>query len=41
MADQETPVVRQEVRISMDGRRRAYDNIFVERLWRTGKYEEV
>jgi putative transposase len=29
------------VRISMDGRRRAYDNIFVERLWRTVKYEEV
>ena len=30
-----------DVRISMDGRRRAYDNIFVERLWRTVKYEEV
>jgi putative transposase len=29
------------VRISMDGRGRAYDNIFVERLWRTVKYEEV
>ena len=29
------------VRISMDGRRRVYDNIFVERLWRTVKYEEV
>jgi len=29
------------VRISMDGRRRAYDNIFVERLWRSVKYEEV
>ena len=29
------------IRISMDGRRRAYDNIFVERLWRTVKYEEV
>jgi putative transposase len=29
------------VRISMDGRRRAYDNIFAERLWRTVKYEEV
>jgi putative transposase len=24
-----------EVRISMDGRGRLYDNIFVERLWRT------
>jgi putative transposase len=30
-----------EVRISMDGRGRALDNIFVERLWRTVKYEEV
>ena len=32
---------RDEVRISMDGRGRVYDNIFVERLWRTIKYEEV
>lgn len=31
----------QGVRISMDGRGRAFDNIFVERLWRTVKYEEV
>jgi putative transposase len=30
-----------EVRISMDGRGRAMDNIFTERLWRTIKYEEV
>lgn len=29
------------VRISMDGKGRAYDNIFVERLWRSVKYEEV
>jgi putative transposase len=29
------------VAISMDGRGRALDNIFVERLWRTVKYEEV
>ena len=29
------------VRISMGGRGRLYDNIFVERLWRTVKYEEV
>lgn len=28
-------------RISMDGRGRAMDNIFTERLWRTIKYEEV
>jgi len=27
--------------ISMDGRGRAMDNIFIERLWRTVKYEEV
>jgi putative transposase len=27
--------------ISMDGRGRVYDNIFIERLWRTVKYEEV
>ena len=30
-----------DVRISMDGRGRALDNIFVERLWRTVKYEDV
>lgn len=29
------------VQISMDGKGRAFDNIFVERLWRTVKYEEV
>jgi len=29
------------VRMSMDGRGRVFDNIFVERLWRTVKYEEV
>ena len=29
------------VRISMDGRGRYQDNIFVERLWRTVKYDEV
>lgn len=29
------------IKISMDGRGRALDNIFVERLWRTVKYEEV
>jgi putative transposase len=28
------------MQISMDGRGRALDNIFVERLWRTVKYEE-
>lgn len=30
-----------EVRISMDGRGRALDNIFVERLWRSVKQEEI
>lgn len=30
-----------EVKISMDGKGRALDNIFTERLWRTVKYEEV
>jgi len=29
------------VQISMDGKGRCHDNIFVERLWRTVKYEEV
>ena len=32
---------RKGVAISMDGRGRALDNIFVERLWRTVKYEDV
>ena len=30
-----------DVRISMDGKGRALDNIFTERLWRTIKQEEV
>ena len=30
-----------QVQISMDGKGRALDNIFTERLWRTMKYEEV
>lgn len=32
---------QEEIRISMDGRGRVFDNIFVERLWRTVKYEEI
>lgn len=32
---------RAEIAISMDGRGRALDNVFVERLWRTVKYEEI
>lgn len=34
-------VLRRKVQLSMDGRGRALDNIFVERLWRSLKYEEV
>lgn len=34
-------LVEQGVQISMDGRGRFLDNIFVERLWRSLKYEEV
>ena len=30
-----------EIAISMDGRGRALDNIFVERLWRSVKHEDV
>jgi len=30
-----------KVQISMDGKGRALDNIFTERLWRSVKYEEV
>ena len=30
-----------QVAVSMDGRGRALDNIFTERLWRTVKYQEV
>lgn len=32
---------RRGVLISMDGRGRALDNVFIERLWRSVKYEEV
>lgn len=30
-----------EIQISMDGKGRAIDNIFIERLWRTVKYENI
>lgn len=37
-----TSVLKREgVYTSMDGCRRALDNIFVERLWRNVKYEDV
>jgi len=32
---------KREISVSMDGRGRALDNLFIERLWRTVKYEEV
>jgi putative transposase len=32
---------REDIVISMDGRGRAFDNIFVERLWRSVKHEDV
>jgi putative transposase len=35
------PLVAAGINISMDGRGRALDNIFSERLWRSVKYEEV
>ena len=34
-------ILKNEIKISMDGRGRAFDNIFIERFWRTVKYEEV
>lgn len=30
-----------EIKISMDGKGRWMDNVFIERLWRSVKYEEV
>ena len=35
------PLKERDILISMDGRGRALDNVFVERLWRSVKYEEV
>lgn len=32
---------QQDIAISMDGRGRVFDNIFIERLWRTLKYELI
>ena len=32
---------RNEIEISMDWRRRAIDNIYIERFWRSIKYEEI
>jgi len=35
------PLIERDISISMDGRGRAHDNIFIERLWRSVKYENV
>ena len=35
------PLLARGVKISMDGRGRAFDNVFVDQLWRTVKYHEV
>lgn len=32
---------RQGIRISMDGKNRALDNIYIERFWRSLKYEDI
>lgn len=34
-------LIENQIKISMDGKGRAVDNIFVERLWRTVKYEHI
>ena len=34
-------LLKNEIKISMDGKGAWRDNVFVERLWRTIKYEEV
>jgi putative transposase len=36
-----TQLAARGIAISMDGRGRAIDNVFIERLWRTVKYEEI
>ena len=32
---------KHDIQISMDGKGRAFDNIFIERFWRTIKYEDI
>jgi len=34
-------VVSQGIKLSMDGKGRATDNAFIERLWRNVKYEKI
>lgn len=36
-----TRLKKQQILISMDGRGRALDNVFIERLWRSLKYEDI
>ncbi len=41
-SDEFTELVKEKgIQLSMDGKGRAIDNIFVERLWRTVKYEHI
>jgi putative transposase len=35
------PLLARAIKLSMDGQGRCLDNVFVERLWRSVKYEEV
>jgi len=34
-------LLARDIKVSMDGKGRALDNVFTERLWRSIKYEEV
>ena len=34
-------VLSQDIKLSMDGKGRAIDNVFIERLWRSVKYESI
>jgi transposase InsO family protein len=40
-ADFLAPLKKRGISISMDGRGRALDNVFIERLWRSLKYELI
>jgi len=35
------PLLKLGIKLSMDGKGRCLDNVFVERLWRTVKYDEI
>jgi putative transposase len=37
----QAPLKKRGVSISMDGRGRAMDNVFIERLWRSLEYELI